>query len=117
MSSASPEKNASPSGPAERPAATGKSAPGKASAPTTAEAKLRAFHEEDAVKSGADFRNFLRLWPFVRPHLRPLLLSLMSLVALAGLGLFRPLLMGQVVSHAAAKQPDALFRDGLLLTG
>ncbi len=116
MSSASPEKNVSPTGPAERPGAAGRE-PGKASAPTTAEAKLRAFHEEDAVKSGADFRNFLRLWPFVRPHLRPLLLSLLSLVALAGLGLFRPLLMGQVVSHAAAKQPNALFRDGLLLTG
>jgi len=89
----------------------------QASAPSGAEAKLRAFHEEDSVKSGADFSNLRRLWPFVRPHLRYLLLSGVALLALAGLGLLRPLFMGNVVSHAAAKQPSALFRDGLLLTG
>lgn len=122
MSSEAQKNPGSPTG-SDAPGGTGRNRKdgsgerGKAGAPTTAEAKLRAFHEEDAVKSGADFRNFVRLWPFVRPHLRPLLLSLLSLIVLAGLGLFRPLLMGNVVSHAAAKQPDALFRDGLSLTG
>lgn len=88
-----------------------------AAAPSGTEAKLRAFHEEDSVKSGADFSNLRRLWPFVRPHMRYLLLSSIALIALAGLGLLRPLLMGNVVAHAAAKQPSALFRDGVLLTG
>ena len=89
----------------------------KGDAPSGAEAKLRAFHEEESVKSGADFSNLARLWPFVRPHLRYLLLSGIALLALAGLGLLRPLLMGNVVAHAAAKQSSALFRDGLVLTG
>jgi ATP-binding cassette subfamily B protein len=105
---------------ADTPAAESRTAPGPktpGAAPSGTEAKLRAFHEEESVKSGADFSNMLRLWPFVRPHLRYLLLSGIALIALAGLGLLRPLFMGNVVSHAAAKQPDALFRDGLMLTG
>ena len=40
--------------------------PGKAS-PTGAEAKLRAFHEEDAIDKSYDWLNLRRLWPFIRP--------------------------------------------------
>lgn len=103
--------------PTDGAAAPAKSKGKKGDAPSGAEAKLRAFHEEESVKSGADFSNLARLWPFVRPHLRYLLLSGIALLALAGLGLLRPLLMGNVVAHAAAKQSNALFRDGLVLTG
>lgn len=107
-----------PSAKTKSSAARGAETPAKpGSAPSGAEAKLRAFHEEESVKSGADFSNMARLWPFVRPHLRYLLLSSVALIALAGLGLLRPLFMGNIVSHAAAKQPSALFRDGVLLTG
>ncbi len=103
--------------PTDGAAATAPSKGKKGDAPSGAEAKLRAFHEEESVKSGADFSNLARLWPFVRPHLRYLLLSGIALLSLAGLGLLRPLLMGNVVAHAAAKQSSALFRDGLVLTG
>ena len=84
--------------------------------PSNAEAKLRAFHEEDTVKNSYDLANLRRLWPFIRPHTRYLLLSLMALITLAGLGLVRPLLMGRVVSHAAARDSHALLRDGVYLT-
>ena len=113
MSSASPEKR-QPDGSRRTPGAAGRE-PGKTSAPTTA--------EPSCVPSTKKTRSERRRLPQLPAPVAvcgrtcALLLSLLSLVALAGLGLFRPLLMGQVVSHAAAKLPDALFRDGLLLTG
>lgn len=85
--------------------------------PTVAEAKLRAFHEEEAIQKSYDFLLLRRLWPYVRPHLRYLILSLSALLAIAGLGLLRPLVMGQVVTHAAERNASQLFRDGLILTG
>lgn len=85
--------------------------------PTAAEAKLRAFHEEEAIQKSYDFMLLRRLWPYVRPHLRYLILSLGALLAIAGLGLLRPLVMGRVVTHAAERNASQLLRDGLILTG
>lgn len=81
-----------------------------------AEAKLRAFHEEDAIQKSYDLLLLRRLWPFTLPHLRYLLISFVALLVIAALGLLRPLIMGGLVAHAAAKNPGALFRDGLFLT-
>lgn len=86
-------------------------------APSRAEEKLRAFHEEDSLKKSYDFQLLGRLWPFIRPHLRHVVLSLLALIVLAGLNLLRPRVMGQAVMHAGAKQAALLVRDGAYLAG
>jgi ATP-binding cassette subfamily B protein len=97
-------------GAASRPAASEKAA-------TQAEVKLRAFHDEDAIKQSYDFRLLRRLWPFVVPHARYLLISLSALLLLSGVGLLRPLIMGRVVAHASERAVAKLLRDGLFLAG
>lgn len=86
-------------------------------APSRAEQKLRAFHEEDALKKSYDFALLGRLLPFIRPHLRHVVLSLLALLVLAGLNLLRPRVMGAAVTHAGAKQAALLIRDGAYLAG
>lgn len=88
-----------------------------AAAPSRAEQKLRAFHDEDALKKSYDFQLLQRLWPFIRPHLRHVAVSLLALFFLAGLNLLRPQVMGMAISHAGAKQAGLLVRDGALLAG
>lgn len=77
--------------------------------------KLRAFHEESAIGKAYDGRLLRRLWPFVRPHRKILALSLAALMVQTGLHLLQPLLMGDVVAHAARKDGDALLRTGVAL--
>jgi len=77
--------------------------------------KLRAFHEEEAIQKSYDFWLLRRLLPFVRPHLRYLLISLFALLMMSGLGLLRPLIMGRAVAHAGQRDTTQLFRDGMLL--
>jgi ATP-binding cassette, subfamily B, multidrug efflux pump len=80
---------------------------------TRAEEKLRAFHEEGAIGKAYDARLARRLWPYVRPHGRFVVLSLVTLVVMAAVNLLRPLLMGDVVASAANKDPSRLARDGI----
>jgi ATP-binding cassette subfamily B multidrug efflux pump len=82
-----------------------------------AEMKLRAFHEEGAIGKAYDWRLVKRLWPYVRPHGRYVMLSLVTLVVMAGVNLFRPILMGDVVRAATDGDPSRLMRDGLGLAG
>ena len=82
-------------------------------AKTRAEEKLRAFHEEDAIGKAYDARLIQRLWPFVKPHVRFLFLSLVALVGLTALNLVQPLLMGDVVRQASLHDRAALLRDGV----
>lgn len=89
----------------------------KAAAPTQAEQRLRAFHDEDAIKKSQDLALIRRLWPFVRPHAGWVALSILAMCAIAGLNLMRPVIMGRVVEHAGQKQASLLFRDGALLSG
>ncbi len=84
---------------------------------TRASDKLRAFHEEDMVAATYDARMLRRMWPFVRPHARFLALSLASLLVMSAVGLLRPLVMGDVVRQAGARDSGGLLRDGLFLTG
>jgi len=87
-----------------------------ARAPSRAEEKLRAFHEEGAIGKAYDGRLLRRLWPFVQPHARYLVLSLIALVGITGLNLLRPIVMGDVVRQAGERDASALLRDGLVLT-
>ena len=65
-----------------------------------AKEKLRAFHEEDAIGKAYDARLLRRLWPFVQPHARCVVVSLATLVVIAAINLVRPLVMGDVVRQA-----------------
>lgn len=76
----------------------------------------RAFHAERTLGSARDLSLLRRIWPFVRPHAGALVFSLLMLVLLAALGLVRPLVMGSVAAHAAAKDAPRLLRDGVLMT-
>jgi ATP-binding cassette subfamily B protein len=87
--------------------------------PSTARAqeRLRAFHEESAMGRAYDARLVRRLWPFVRPHLFFILVSLVTLILSTAINLTRPLVMGDVVRQAGARDGHALLRDGVLLAG
>jgi len=84
---------------------------------SAAEAKLAAFHDEDTIDKSYDFKLLSRLWPFIAPHARYVVLSLLGLLSVAGINLLRPLLMGQIIEHAGRKSADLLFRDGAILAG
>ena len=79
--------------------------------------RLKAFHEEDALGKAYDTRLMKRLWPFVKPHGKWIAFSLVILVVLSAVDLTRPLIMGDIVAKAAAKDASSLLWDGLLLTG
>ena len=84
-------------------------------APSRAEEKLRAFHEEDAIGKAYDARLLRRLWAFIKPHARYLVLAFFALLVITGLNLLRPILMGDVVRQAELRDPGNLLRDGALL--
>jgi ATP-binding cassette, subfamily B, multidrug efflux pump len=82
------------------------------SPPGRAEQALRKFHEEGAIGKAYDARLLRRLWPFVRPHARLIVISLATLVIISVINLARPLLMGDVVRQAALGESARLMRDG-----
>jgi ATP-binding cassette, subfamily B, multidrug efflux pump len=86
-----------------------------AARPSRAEEKLRAFHEEGAMGKAYDGRLARRLLPYVMPHAKFVVISLSTLALMAGVNLFRPIVMGDVVKQAAAARGDLLLRDGVVL--
>jgi ATP-binding cassette subfamily B multidrug efflux pump len=76
---------------------------------------VRDFHEEERLGRAYDSQLLKRLWPFLRPHRRHLYVSVAMIVLTAGLGLARPIVMGQVVSGAQSAEPGGLFRHGATL--
>jgi ATP-binding cassette subfamily B protein len=83
---------------------------------TRAKAKLKAFHEEAEIGKAYDLTLAKRLFPFVRPHMLYIVISLMTLLLMTGGTLVRPLLMGRVVGDAGASRGDRLLLDGVLLS-
>jgi ATP-binding cassette subfamily B protein len=81
-----------------------------------AQDNLRAFHEESAMGKAYDARLVRRLWPFVRPHAKFIVISLAALVFISAINLIRPLVMGDVVRQAGARDAHALLRDGIALS-
>ena len=71
-------------------------------------AALDKFHEEGKLGETYDARMLARLWPFVRPYSRHLVLSIGLLLGNAGLALWRPLLMRGALDGFGA--PDGLAR-------
>jgi ATP-binding cassette subfamily B multidrug efflux pump len=80
---------------------------------TRAQRALKTFHEEGAIGKAYDARLLRKLWPFVRPHASYIVISLVTLVVMACVNLARPLLVGDVVRQAVARDPDRLLRDGI----
>ena len=95
-------------------ATAAKGAEGKPAGARGTEA-LKNFHEESAIGKAYDGRLLARLWPFVRPHARYAVFSLVTLVVMSAINLVRPLVMGDVVRQASARNAQALLRDGLYL--
>jgi ATP-binding cassette subfamily B multidrug efflux pump len=84
--------------------------------PSRAQKALDKFHEEGSIGKAYDGRLLRRLWPFVRPHGSFLVVSLVTLVVIASINLVRPLIMGDVVHQADARDPNRLLRDGIALS-
>jgi ATP-binding cassette subfamily B multidrug efflux pump len=82
---------------------------------TRSEQALRTFHEEGAIGKAYDTRLLLRLWQYVRPHSRFVALSLVTLAVISAVNLVRPLLLGDVVRQADARDAHRLFRDGFAI--
>ena len=87
------------------------------SSATRAERVLRRFHDEGEIGKAYDARLLRRLWPFVRPHAGFVAASLATLALIACINLVRPLLFGDVVRQATARDAGRLLRDGLLISG
>ena len=58
----------------------------------TTEAKLAAFHDEDTIDKSYDLQMLSRLWPFISPHVRYVVFSLLGLFSVAGINLVKLLL-------------------------
>jgi len=82
------------------------------------EQALRAFHEEVTLGKAYDSRLIAKLWPFVRPHRRLLLMALVVLLITAAGGLVRPLIMREAIDQGVLKHDSGvLMRGGLMLAG
>lgn len=77
---------------------------------------LKDFHEEERLGRAYDGALLARLWPFMRPHARLLVVALVMVVGTAVLNLVRPLVMGSIVESAQASRPDELLRYGITLS-
>ncbi len=64
----------------------------------------QSIHEEDALGEALDFDLLKRLWPFVRPHARPLLLSMLLLPVVAVLVTARPRIMQWALDAGIARR-------------
>jgi ATP-binding cassette subfamily B protein len=93
------------------------SAKSPAPARSRAASTLRDFHEEERLEKSYDGRLLRRLWPFLRPHRFYLAGSLLLILAMAALGLMRPLVMGRLVETAQEQEPGGLFKYGMMLSG
>ena len=81
-----------------------------------AEAALSRFHEESKLEQSYDVKNLGRIWPFVRPHARHLVLSIGLLLLSSGLAMVRPLLMRAAFEGFDGADPQGtLTRCGLIL--
>ena len=110
-----PDEGGAPKGPASAKgsgATKGKAAQGRGAA------ALDRFHEESSLGEAYDSRMLLRLWPFVKPHSRSLLVSMLLLLLASALALSRPLLMRAAFDAFDSPNGEGqLARVGLLVGG
>jgi ATP-binding cassette subfamily B protein len=83
---------------------------------TRAEAALSRFHEESQLEQSYDVKNLGRLWPFVKPHARHLVLSICLLLVSSGLAMARPLIMRRAFDGFDSAHAQAtLTQSGIIL--
>ena len=82
-----------------------------------AEKSLKAFHEEEAITRNQDRTLLRRLWPFLRPHLRFVVVSLLASLAMAGLNLVRPLIMKKIIDFIGLRDSSKVGQFGAILAG
>jgi ATP-binding cassette subfamily B protein len=113
MTEAAPKEEAS-----ERKSVTGRKAGRPDPQKTRTADALDRFHEEGKLQAVYDARMLVRLAPFVRPHARFLLLSLVLLVVNAGLAMVKPLIIRDAFDAMDLPSGQALLnRAGLMLLG
>jgi ATP-binding cassette, subfamily B, multidrug efflux pump len=84
---------------------------------TRAQQALDRFHEETKLDQTYDVKNLTKLWPFVRPQKKQIVLSLCLLLLTTTSAMFRPLVMRHALNRIhGADGLDILFRDGLVVT-
>lgn len=77
---------------------------------------LRDFHDEERLGRAYDAQLLARLWPFMKPHARFLVASLVMILCAAALNLVRPVIMGRLIESAQHDKPDSLLRYGIVLS-
>ncbi len=83
---------------------------------TRAETALSRFHEESQLEQSYDIKNLGRLWPFVKPHARHLVLSIGLLLIGSGFAMARPLIMRRAFDGFDGAHAQAtLTQSGLIL--
>ncbi len=83
---------------------------------TRAEKALARFHEEDRLREGYDLGMLRALWPFLRPHAKPIVLSLGLLVVNSMLSILAPLVTRQAFDALNVADGFTTFaRYGVLL--
>jgi ATP-binding cassette subfamily B protein len=76
---------------------------------------LRDFHEEERLGKAYDSQLLRRLWPYLRPHSRYMVASLVMILGVAALNLVRPLVMGRVIGNAQGAESGGLMKYGIML--
>lgn len=88
--------------------------PGK----TRAEKALAKFHEEDGPREGYDLGMLRALWPFMRPHAKPIVLSLSLLFVNSAFTVLSPLVTRQAFNALDLPNGFSTFATyGALLLG
>jgi ATP-binding cassette subfamily B protein len=88
--------------------------PGK----TRAEKALAKFHEEDGPREGYDLKMARSLWPFMRPHAKPIVLSLTLLLINSAFSVLSPLVTRQAFNALDLPNGFNTFASyGVLLLG
>lgn len=85
---------------------------------STADERLREFHDELSFGRAYDVRLAARLWAFVRPHRRLLYWATASILVTAASSLLRPLVMLKAIDDGIMRSDaTALLHGALLLAG
>lgn len=93
-------------------------APEGSAGKTRAEKALAKFHEEDGPREGYDLGMLRALWPFMRPHSRPIVLSLTLLFINSAFTVLSPLVTRQAFNALDLPNGFSTFATfGALLLG
>jgi ATP-binding cassette subfamily B multidrug efflux pump len=85
---------------------------------TRAAAAVKAFHEEEHFGKTYDLKLVMKFWPFIKPHFRLLVLSLVVISFTSAGALVRPLIMRSAIDDGVVSgNSHKLMQGGLLLAG